>query len=61
MPFGSKEDESDAKKETWLEEIVAKLRQVDVYIARTERGGGDPLDRGYRGDILSLAPVDRRD
>ena len=39
------------------EEIVAKLRQVDV-LARPERNRCDPLDRRERSDVLPLAPGD---
>jgi hypothetical protein len=38
------------------EEIVAKLRQVDVLdIARQVGGGCDPSHRRDLGDVLSLA------
>jgi putative transposase len=46
-----------ARKRYKAEEIVAKLRQVDVLdVAGTEHGGCDPPDRRERGDLLSLAP-----
>ena len=38
------------------EEIVAKLRQVDVLVSQgRERGGRDPLDRRDGSDLLPLA------
>ena len=43
------------------EEIVAKLRQVDVLISQGTSGRGRrAIDRSDRGDVLSLAPGVRR-
>jgi hypothetical protein len=54
MFFCSKEDR-DAEDIYKPEEIVAKLRQVDVLtLAGAEHGRGDPLDWCQRGDVLPL-------
>ena len=43
------------------EEIVAKLRQVDVLTSQSQSvRRGDPLDLCQRGDVLPLAPGVRR-
>jgi hypothetical protein len=45
-----------ARKRYKPEEIVAKLRQVDVLVSRgPEQGGRNPPDRRERGDLLSVA------
>ena len=50
-----------ASKKHKPEEIVAKLRQVDVLVSQGQsRGGGDPGDRGDGGDLLPLAAGVRR-
>ena len=44
-----------ARKRYKPEEIVAKLRQVDVVVSQgLEHWRRDPLDWGARGDVLSL-------
>jgi hypothetical protein len=46
-----------ARKRYKPEEIVAKLRQVDVLVSQgSEHGGRNPPDRRQRGDVLSVAP-----
>src|SRR5918993_49970 len=61
MPFGSKEDGSDAHQET---QARRDRREATAgrcpHIARPERGRGDPLNRRHRGDVLPLAPGVRR-
>jgi hypothetical protein len=45
-----------ARKRYKPEEIVAKLRQVDVLVSQGQNGGRNPPDRRERGDVLSVAP-----
>jgi hypothetical protein len=50
-----------ARKRYKPEEIVAKLRQVDVLVSQgPELGERNPPDRRERGDILPVAPGVRR-
>jgi hypothetical protein len=45
-----------ARKRYKPEEIVAKLRQVDVLVSQSEpHVGRNPPDRRERGDVLSVA------
>jgi hypothetical protein len=45
-----------ARKRYKLEEIVAKLRQVDVLVSQGQNMvDANPPDRGERGDVLSVA------
>ncbi len=45
-----------ARKRYKPEEIVAKLRQVDVLVSQGQNMVSNPSDRRERGDILSMAP-----
>ena len=49
------------KKRHKPEEIVAKLRQVDVLTSQGKPvADADPDDRRHRGDVLPVAPGVRR-
>jgi hypothetical protein len=45
-----------ARKRYKPEEIVAKLRQVDVLVSQGQNMVENAPDRGERGHVLSVAP-----